>query len=88
MTALLQRLLEVTPPPPACEDVEELMTAFAHVYAARETVMTTDAMVGPYEPALRAQLLARDAEWHAALAKARDAVGAARIGTTRMRRYR
>lgn len=87
MTALLQKLIDATPPPPDGEDVEVLLATFEQVHAARAHVMTTDATVGPFDPVLRAKLVARDAEWHAALAKARDAVGAARIGTSRMRRY-
>ncbi|MCX5742135.1 MAG: hypothetical protein NT062_06535 [Proteobacteria bacterium] len=85
--SLIDQLLDATPAPPAGEDPETLLAAFAEVEAARATILAT-ATREPASTELRALLLAREAAWQQALVSAQAEVGGALIGTHRLRQYR
>jgi hypothetical protein len=87
---VIRELLEATPFPPDAADVDALLHAFDVMRAARQQIL--DAMVGPVviseeDRALADALVARDAVWTDALARAKASVGASRMGTKQLRRY-
>lgn len=87
---MIRALLAATPEPPDLTDVDALLHAFDVMRAARQEIL--DAMVGPVvisdeDRALADSLLARDAAWLDALARAKAAVGTSRMGTKQLRRY-
>ncbi len=87
---MIRELLEATPAPPASTDVDALLYAFDVMRDARQKIL--DAMTGPVvvssdDRALAEALVARDAAWTEALARAQLAVGQQRMGTKQLRRY-
>lgn len=87
---MIRELLEATPVPPDEADVDVLLHVFEVMCAARQKIL--DAMVGPVlisdeDRALADALVARDAAWTDALARATASVGHSRIGTKQLRRY-
>lgn len=86
--ALLTRLLELTPPPPDPVDPDQLIAAAAAMMEARSALLATaGSVVGTAAGTLVAELAARDAAWHGALAAAQQRVGKQRMGTAKLRHY-
>jgi hypothetical protein len=90
-TEVLHQLIELTTSPPETTDVDELLRAFATMFDARQRLLDQPGLAfedSPEARALARELAARDAEWERALAVARDAIGAVRQNTSRLRAYR
>lgn len=88
---VLERLLAATPAPPAVDDPEALLAMLAEALPARQAILD---QLGPGRPllddgerALADEIFARQAAWAAALARARDQLGTARVGTSKLRHY-
>ncbi len=82
----LQKLLEATPYPPETTDIGQLLAA-AEVMVRARTQILKAAVPGETDPALRAELAARDEAWRTALAAALRVVGDQRIAVRRLRSY-
>ena len=88
--ALLDRLLALTPEPPAGADPDALEQACAAMIAARAEVtaaVVPPLVIGDAERPLLVELARRDAAWEAALAAAQRAVGEQRQGAAQLRAY-
>ena len=83
---MISALLEVTPYPPATEDIDELLAAAAAMVRARDRVLA-EVKVGDRDPSQVTELDARQAAWDAALAAARTRLGGQRVGVRRVRAY-
>ena len=88
---VLERLLAATPSPPAGADPEALLVLLAEALPERQAILAelgpTPLRLDDAERMLADEIIARQGAWGAALARARDALGAARIGTTKLRHY-
>lgn len=87
---VLRDLLAVTPVPPEGADADTVIAAFDAMFEQRQQLLAdiTERLANTEENrALVRELADRDAGWERALMAARDAVGAARSGTTRLRSY-
>jgi hypothetical protein len=87
---MIRALLDATPPPPELTDVDALLFAFDLMRTARQEIL--DAMTGPLvisdeDRGLAEALVARDAAWTDALARAKESVRHHRVGTNQLRRY-
>ncbi len=89
--AILERMLAMTPFPPAELDAEELIATVAGMLGIREPLLAeleeADTRPTAEEQALAHEILARDLAWAAAITAARDAIGATRVGAGQLRRY-
>jgi len=88
--SVLRELVELTPMPPATGDADEIIAAFDAMFSARQDVLATlSGKLADTEENRRlvGELATRDAAWEQALSSARDAVGVARQGTSRLRSY-
>lgn len=88
--AILHELVALTPPPPDTADPDTLLAAFHAMYAARQALLltiTTPLADTDEARQLVVELAARDAAWERALLASRDAIGAARANTSRLRGY-
>ena len=88
--AWLARLRDATPFPPALDDVDALLGAWASVAAARQAVLDDPHRptgFGPEVAPLVAELELRHDAWQGVLAAARLRVGAHRVHATQIRRY-
>jgi hypothetical protein len=88
--AILHELVALTPAPPENADPDTLLAAFHAMYAARQAVLLT--ITKPFGESdearqLVVELASRDAAWERALVASRDAIGAARANTSRLRGY-
>jgi precorrin-6B methylase 2 len=83
---MIAALLEVTPLPPATDNIDELLAAAAEMVRARERVIAT-ARTGDLDPSLAIELEARQVAWQVALAGARTRLGTQRVGARRVRAY-
>jgi len=83
---MISALLEVTPYPPATDDIDELLAAAAAMVRARDRVIA-EVKPGDRDPSQVLELDARQAAWDLALANARARLGSQRVGTRRMRAY-
>jgi hypothetical protein len=87
---ILRELVAITPVPPEGVDADAILAAFDAMFEARQQVLErlTEKLADTEENrALVNELAVRDGVWEQALAAARDAVGAARSGTSRLRSY-
>jgi hypothetical protein len=89
-TDVLRELVALTPMPPEALDADEIIAAFEAMFSARQDVLVT--LSGKLADTdenrrLVGELATRDAAWELALRTARDAVGVARQGTSRLRSY-
>lgn len=88
--SVLLQLLEVTPPPPAAGEIDDLLTAFESIIARRaeliERLAPPLALAAEDRP-LVAELEQRDAAWQAALTSALETVGRQRHGADQLRAY-
>lgn len=88
--AVLQQLLDVTPPPPDGLEIDDLLAAFESIIARRaqliEQLAPPLALAAEDRP-LVAELEQRDAAWQTALTTALELVGKQRHGADQLRAY-
>ena len=83
---MIEALLEVTPYPPATDDITELLAAADQMVRARDGVLSK-AVAAKADASLVAELDARQLAWTVKLAAARARLGNQRVGTRQMRAY-
>jgi hypothetical protein len=83
---MIAALLEVTPFPPATDNIDELLAAAAEMVRARDRVLAT-VQTNDRDPDLVVELEARQAAWQIALSGARMQLGSQRVGARRVRAY-
>jgi DICT domain-containing protein len=84
----LQRLLDATPLPPATREIDELLTAFALVHAAREAILAELANDPPVrDAALMRELVTRNDAWRIAIEDAKRQIAGQLVGVGKLRTY-
>lgn len=88
---VLQRLLAATPSPPPDADAGALLTLLAEALPARQAILgelgAGRSLASAEERALADEIFARQSAWTAALTRARDHLGRARVGAAKLRNY-
>ncbi|HEV7558096.1 MAG TPA: hypothetical protein VGO00_21660 [Kofleriaceae bacterium] len=84
---MISALIEVTPYPPATDDIDELLAAAADMVRARDRLLASNGSAERGDASLLVELDARQAAWQIALAAARSRLGSQRAGARRVRAY-
>lgn len=91
MTSPLQALVDATPPPPECDDLDALLAALWEVHARRAailaTLVTPIALMSAEDLQLAALIAERQTAWADALESARQALATQRLNSGKIRGY-
>jgi len=84
---MISALIDVTPYPPATDDIDVLLAAAADMVRARDRLLASIGTAERGDASLRLELDARQAAWQIVLAAALARLGTQRVGARRVRAY-